>query len=79
MSETAGKLSYPPEIKLELFNHAYNSFSQRWHDEVFFYLCMEDQALWQQIFGHEYSSNTEFEQAMKSHYMQKIQQRIQDR
>jgi spore photoproduct lyase len=70
--ETAGKLSYPPETKLELFTHAYSSFSQQWRDEVFFYLCMEEPAIWQPVFGYQYRSNDEFELAMKSSYMQKI-------
>jgi spore photoproduct lyase len=79
MIETAGKLSYPQQTKLELFTHAYSSFSRQWHDGVFFYLCMEDPALWKPVFGHEYQSNTEFEQAMKSSYLQKIGQRMQHR
>ncbi len=72
MVETAGKISYPPDVKLELFSHAYNSFSQQWHDDVFFYLCMEGHELWKQVFGFEYQSNEEFELAMKSNYLQKI-------
>lgn len=70
--ETAGKLSYPEEIKLELFRLAYNSFTREWQDHVFFYLCMEDQRLWNKVFGYEYKSNHEFEQAMKYNYLRKI-------
>ncbi len=77
MVEAAGKLSYPPATKLELFSHAYTSFSQQWHEEVFFYLCMEGHDIWQPVFGYRYRSNDEFEQAMKSHYQQKIRQRAQ--
>jgi len=76
MIGTAGKLSYPPETKMELFSHAYDSFSQQWHDNVFFYLCMEDHALWKRVFAYEYQSNEEFELAMKSNYLHKIQQRM---
>jgi spore photoproduct lyase len=72
MVEAAGKLSYPPEIKLELFRHAYDSFSKQWQDSVFFYLCMEDHALWKQVFGFDYHSNEELEQVMKNNYFQKI-------
>ncbi len=79
MLEAAGKLSYPLETKLKLFSHAYKSFPQRWHEEVFFYLCMENPTLWQPIFGFEYRSNAEFERAMKTSYLQKIRQRMQDR
>ncbi len=74
MVEAAGKLSYPVEIKLELFRHAYDSFSREWQDNVFFYLCMEDHSLWKQVFGYEYPSNSAFEQAMKSSYFNKTEQ-----
>ena len=43
-----------------------------WHESVFFYLCMEPHALWSRVFGFEYSSNAEFEEAMKSAYRDKI-------
>ena len=68
----AGKLSYPFELKRELFSHAYGSFSEEWHRQVFFYLCMEDPRLWEPVFGRSYASNEEFEEAMKSAYMRKI-------
>jgi spore photoproduct lyase len=70
--EAAGKLSYPEEVKLELFSHAYDCFSKEWQESVFFYLCMEDQRLWNKVFGYEYKSNHEFEQAMKYSYLRKI-------
>ncbi|VAX09528.1 Spore photoproduct lyase [hydrothermal vent metagenome] len=69
--ETSGKLSYPDEMKLEMFSHVYNSLST-WHDEVFFYLCMENNRLWQPVFGYEYPTNEDFEIAMKRHYMGKV-------
>jgi spore photoproduct lyase len=71
-SDAAGKLSYPFETKLELFTHLYSCFPQQWKQEVFFYLCMEDPALWKPVFGYEYESNEQFEEAMKSSYMDKI-------
>lgn len=77
MVETAGKLSYPEEIKLELFSHAYNSFSADWHKETFFYLCMEDPAIWKPVFDFEYKSNDEFERAMQASYIQKIRRHTQ--
>ncbi len=75
LEEAAGKYSYPQETKLELFSHAYNSFSPDWHDEVFFYLCMEDHSMWQPVFGYYYPTNEIFEQAMKMSYLQTIQKR----
>jgi spore photoproduct lyase len=66
-----GKLSYPEATKLEMFTHAYQSLAP-WHDEVFFYLCMENHRLWRPVFGFEYPTNEDFEAAMKRRYMSKI-------
>jgi len=68
--ESDGKLSYSDETKLEIFKHAYQSFAQ-WHDDVFFYLCMENNKLWQPVFGYAYPSNDDFESAMKRAYLTK--------
>ncbi len=65
------KLSYPLEIKRELFKFAYNSFKP-WHKKVYFYLCMEDHSLWRDVFGYEYPTNESFEMDMKLHYISKI-------
>ena len=70
--ESDGKLSYPREIKQEMFSFAYQAL-QAWHDKVFFYLCMENHSLWQPVFGYEYPSNQAFEEAMKRAYLDKIQ------
>lgn len=75
IEDAAGKLSYPLEVKQELFTHAYDSFSPEWHEAVFFYMCMEDPRLWLPVFGREYSSNEEFEGDMKRSYMEKIEAR----
>jgi len=72
LTESDGKLSYPEATKLAMFRHAYQSL-QPWHGKVFFYLCMENQRLWQPIFGYEYESNQAFEEAMKTHYLEKIE------
>ncbi len=72
LTESDGKLSYPEETKLAMFKHAYQSL-QPWHDKVFFYLCMENQRLWQPVFGYEYESNQAFEQAMKRAYLEKTE------
>jgi spore photoproduct lyase len=69
-----GKLSYPREIKVEMFAHAYQALSA-WHGRVFFYLCMESQRLWHPVFGFEYPSNQAFEAAMKASYLAKIRGR----
>ncbi|MFW6207242.1 MAG: radical SAM protein [Spirochaetota bacterium] len=72
LEDAAGKFSYPFETKLELFRHAYRSFSKEWQQRVFFYMCMEDENLWQPVFGRAYSSNAEFETDMIGFYLNKI-------
>ena len=72
LEPSGGKLSYPTEIKLDMFKHVYDSLGP-WHDKVFFYLCMEPQSLWEPVFGFDYESNDHFEEAMKMAYMKKIQ------
>ena len=76
MVDTNGKQSYPDEIKLSLFSHVYNCFPESWKRDVFFYLCMENQRLWEPVFGYEYASNNEFEAAMKNAYLDKINIRL---
>lgn len=70
--DAEGKHSYPYEIKRKLFSHVYNEFKE-WHDQVYFYMCMEDIRLWNHVFGFEYSDNEEFENAMISSYFSKIE------
>ena len=72
MVDSNGKLSYPDEIKLSLFSHVYNSFPENWQNDVFYYLCMESHDFWKPVFGYEYASNNEFEDAMKKSYLDKI-------
>src|SRR6056297_3054190 len=79
LKDAAGKFSYPYETKLELFQHAYQSFSEEWRRKVFFYLCMEDERLWQPVFGRVYSSNEEFETDMKAFYIKKVRKNAADR
>jgi spore photoproduct lyase len=74
MVESDGKLSYPDEIKLEMFRFAYESLTA-WHDQVFFYLCMENARFWEPVFGFDYPSNEAFELAMQAAYLKKIDQR----
>ncbi len=54
-----------------MFQSAYNAFKP-WHKDVYFYLCMEDQSLWKEVFGYEYSSNNQMEDMMKMSYQNKI-------
>jgi len=70
--QTYGKFSYPLKTKKEMFSLFYNALSP-WHEKVFFYLCMEDKGLWNEVFGFEYVSNEALERAMKKAYREKIQ------
>ena len=72
LEKTAGKYSYPQDKKKEMFSHVYGEFSEEWHKNVFFYLCMEDPTLWKPVHGREYSSDKEFEMDMKKSYFDKI-------
>ncbi len=71
MEEIAGKFSYPLDLKIALFREVYSALGD-WHDQVFFYLCMEAQSIWQPVFGFEYETNIELETAMKLAYFSKI-------
>lgn len=72
MEDCAGKLSYPFEIKKELFSSLYNAFPESWRNSVFFYMCMEQIELWQPVFGRSYDSNDQFETDMLKTYHKKI-------
>ena len=70
--QVAGKYAYPAEIKIDLFKNLYTALAN-WQEKVFFYLCMEPEALWAPVFGDiTYPANDDFEQAMKIAYMNKI-------
>jgi spore photoproduct lyase len=71
MAAANGKYSYPLDVKREMFRHAYDAFAP-WHGRVFFYLCMEDHALWRDVFGYEYATNDHFEEEMLRAYREKI-------
>jgi len=74
MADCAGKLSYPFEIKKELFSSLYQAFPDSWKDSVFFYMCMEEIDLWQPVFGRSYDSNDLFEEDMLKTYQEKTAQ-----
>lgn len=69
--DASGKSSYPHDMKVEMFKHAYDSFAP-WHKNVFFYLCMEEHGMWREAFGYQYATNNDFERAMIASYTQKL-------
>ena len=66
-----GKFTYPDPIKIEMFKFMFNSF-QTWHNNVFFYLCMEKESIWKESFDYVYQSNQEFERDFGEKTMNKI-------
>lgn len=72
--DASGKTSYPNSTKVEMFKHAYESFSKWQNDKenVFFYLCMEEHEMWAKTFGYQYSTNNDFERDMLNSYCKKI-------
>ncbi len=71
VSNPEGKMTYPNDIKEQLFRHAYESFKP-WHDKVFFYLCMEEKKLWDLTFGESYKDNKTFENTLIESALEKI-------
>jgi len=67
-----GKLSYPADLKREMFGHMYRAF-EPWHGRVFMYLCMEEAAFWHSTFGCCYDSNEEFEAAFGDSVREKLE------
>jgi spore photoproduct lyase len=66
-----GKWTYPDAIKIQKFRLMKNAFAA-WQGKVFFYLCMEKAAIWQEVFGSVYPDNRAFEQALLDHAFAKI-------
>ena len=75
LNEVEGKYSYPKEIKRKLFRGIYGEFGS-WRSQVFFYMCMEEKDLWQDVFNYEYASNADFEKQMIESYRTKIKRRF---
>ena len=72
LSPRAGKFSYAPDTKQQLFSMLYSYFPKKWKDKVFFYLCMEDPSLWEPCLGRSYKCNADFEADMKRSYIKKV-------
>ncbi len=66
-----GKLTYPDAIKIEKFRSMYHFF-RPWHNDVFFYLCMEKAGIWEEALGFVYASNDQFEQTMLDHCFSRL-------
>lgn len=54
-----GKLSYPDEVKVTIFENMYRWFKP-WRNRVFQYLCMERSYFWDEVFGWHYPTNDHF-------------------
>ena len=71
VKDPKGKLTYPDEIKIEMFQTMFKAFSP-WREKVFFYLCMEKSAIWQETFRFVYPNNTLFEADFAKKTMPKL-------
>jgi DNA repair photolyase len=71
VSNPEGKMTYPDDIKEQLFRHAYESFKP-WHGKVFFYLCMEEKKLWNLTFGKSFKDNKVFEDTLIESALKKM-------
>jgi len=71
-ADAAGKISYPMKTKKKIFSVVWNTF-QPWHDEVFFYFCMEDRQVWESVFGRCYETNDDFEKDLFNNVSNKLQ------
>ncbi len=71
VTDPHGKLTYADEIKINKFRLMYESFKS-WHQQVFFYLCMEKAELWEKSLGYVYETNEDFEQALLDSSFSKI-------
>jgi len=67
VTDPHGKLTYPEERKIELFSHMYGSLAA-WHEDVFFYLCMETAPVWQAVLGRSYETNDGFADDFGQHW-----------
>jgi spore photoproduct lyase len=63
MEKSFNKFSYPYKTKLEVFSKIYSYFKP-WHNKTFFYFCMEDKNLSQEILNIDYKDNKEFSEAL---------------
>ncbi|MBI2518878.1 MAG: hypothetical protein HYV97_00610 [Bdellovibrio sp.] len=71
LEEIAGKYSHSTDTKVQLFRTLYQMFAS-WQGKVFFYLCMEEKAIWDKVFKFSYATNEDFDLAMKAAYVGKI-------
>ncbi|MBF0360604.1 MAG: hypothetical protein HQK49_06315 [Oligoflexia bacterium] len=79
MEKVYGRLSYPMEIKKEMFTQVYSMFNSNsnsnWTDHIFFYLCMEPRECWDFININKESipsSNENLESELCLHIHQKM-------
>jgi spore photoproduct lyase len=66
VSDHHGKLTYPDHLKRRLYRHLFEHLGP-WHDEVFFYLCMETAEMWHATLGRAFPTNETFERAFAEH------------
>lgn len=71
VSDPHDKLTYPDEIKINMFKTIYAAI-RPWREKVFMYLCMEKALIWEKTFGYVYADNEEFEREFGGQTMSKL-------
>ena len=71
VTDPHGKFTYTDETKIKMFKTVYKVFNP-WHKNVFFYLCMEKEIIWEAVFGYGYPTNEEFEKEFGRRTMKKL-------
>jgi spore photoproduct lyase len=66
-----GKLTYPDNLKINMFKQMYEVFKP-WRENIFFYLCMEKASIWEESLNYVYENNAEFERDFGRQTMNKI-------
>lgn len=62
VQDAHGKLTYPDEVKTQLFGHLFGALGG-WRNQVLFYLCMENAAIWEAVFATPAPTSESFERS----------------
>ena len=56
-----GKLRYLRPIRVNIYKHFQKQIKSLWQDQVPYYLCMEDNSVWEEAFNFSFTSNEELD------------------
>jgi hypothetical protein len=61
-----GKLRYPTRERINIFR-GLSERLKKYFPETFIYLCMEDEYVWNEVFGVNYNVSEDLEKALSDH------------